>query len=43
MNNNMDFFEELNLENEIKDKSNYEISIENMSEKEVEKLLKRIL
>ena len=42
MNNNMDFFEELNLGNEVKDKSNYEISIEDMSEKEVEKLLKRL-
>ena len=51
MNNNMDFFEELNLGNEVKDKSNYEISIDlyynkytnEISDYEYDKLKRKIL
>ena len=42
MNNNMDFFEGLNLKEELKNTSKYDIEIDGMKKNEIKKLLKSL-
>ena len=42
MNNNMDFFEGLNLKDEVKNSSKYDIEIDGMKKNDVKKLLKSL-
>ena len=42
MNNNMDFFEGLNLKEELKNTSKYDIEIDAMKKNEIKKLLKSL-